>query len=47
MRLLLIFYVIAFLVLNLCIDNYAVFLLALTTFPVAVYLLVTNTRSRE
>jgi hypothetical protein len=46
MRLFLLFYVILFLALNFFFDDSLLFLLALTTFPVSVYLLVTKTKQK-
>lgn len=46
MRLFLLTYVILFLTLNLFVDDGLVFFLALSTFPVSVYLLVTKPKSK-
>jgi hypothetical protein len=47
MRLFLLFYVILFLTLNFFFDDTLVFFLALTTFPVSVYLLVTKAKRKK
>ena len=47
MRLFLLLYVIIFISLNFFVDNFFVFLLAMSTFPVTVYLLVKSPKARK
>jgi hypothetical protein len=47
MRLFLILYVIIALYLNILLDNFIIFLFALSTFPVTIYLVLVKTKAKQ